>query len=78
MEKETGSDSDSNGLEGNGVLSSTPDLGVKVPFSVNNKPLNPPGSIKVPYVAGVPGRARAYMWTLGWREFFPALTSTPF
>lgn len=60
------------------MLSSTPDLGRKVLFSVNNKPLNQPGSIKVPYVAGVPGRARAYMRTLGWREFFPALTSAPF
>lgn len=41
--------SDSNGLEGTEVLSSTPDLGIKVPFSMNNKLQNPPGSIKLKY-----------------------------
>lgn len=31
------------------VLPSMPDLGVKVPFSVNNKLLNPPGPMKLNY-----------------------------
>lgn len=67
--------SDADGLEGNELLySSTPDLGVKVLFSVSNKLLNQPGS-KVSYTAGVSGRAWVYMWTLVWRHFFPALTA---
>jgi hypothetical protein len=41
--------SDNDGLEGNKVLSSTPDLGLKVPFSVINKVLNPPGPITLKY-----------------------------
>lgn len=41
--------SDSNGLEGNEVLSSTSDLGIKVLFSMNNKLLNLPGSVKLQY-----------------------------